>query len=133
LIYQGSLVIDNSYLDGKDFINYISDFAIGFCFYDIILTRSSFNYRTAPSGKLFSYYAAAVPVIALNIPGLSSVDEFKTGVLKDTYDPDVIMQAVEKILKNYKYYSNNCKTAADYYAFDRNCYQFMNYLSDHKK
>lgn len=128
LVEQGLLVIDNSYLTSNDFINYIADFKIGFCFYDIELTKVNFNYRTAPSGKLFAYYAASVPVIALNIPGLQSVTDFKTGVLIDDYNPSTIFNAIIEIEENYKFYSDNCRKASVHFAFDTNCQKLISYL-----
>ncbi|HSB92119.1 MAG TPA: hypothetical protein VLC28_03340, partial [Flavitalea sp.] len=88
LINQKVIHINREYLPGNAFLEYLSRFRIGFCFYSWTLINSDFNYRTAPSGKLFMYMAAGVPVIACNIPGFEFIKEFKAGVLIDDYEPE---------------------------------------------
>ena len=128
LLQSGKLIIDNNYLDSNAFISYLSKFRIGFCFYDIELAKTDFNYQTAPSGKLFSYYAAAVPVIALNIPGLRSVEDFNAGILIDDYSYESILGAIGKINSNYDFYFEGCKRAAIHFAFDKHCNAFIEFL-----
>jgi glycosyltransferase involved in cell wall biosynthesis len=128
LLETGRVQIDTDYLEAKDFIKYMSAFEVGICFYDIELTKHSFNYRTAPSGKLFAYYAGGVPVIALDIPGLQSVADFNAGILIKDYSFQSINNALTTIKNNYSYYFEGCKKAAEHFAFDKNCRGFINFL-----
>ena len=72
-----------TWLAAPEYIKYVSNFRIGFCFYDWNLIKNDFNYQTAPSGKLFVYLSAGLPVIVCNIPGFKF--HGLTGNRKGTY------------------------------------------------
>ncbi|HLK28085.1 MAG TPA: hypothetical protein VKT28_05855 [Puia sp.] len=128
LIASGNVVIDQDYLTLNEFIRYLSGFKIGFCFYDWDLIHSSINYQTAPSGKLFMYLAAGVPVIACNIPGFQFVKEYNAGILIDDYNPLSIKNAVSVIEKSYEEFQKGCYEAAKYYSFDTSVEPYLKYL-----
>lgn len=128
LILLGRIQIDHDYLTIQEFIKYLSEFRIGFCFYSWELIKSSINYQTAPSGKLFMYLAAGVPVIACNIPGFKFVEEFNAGILIDDYSPETILKAINKIEENYLKYQSGCFQAAKEFSFDKTVSPFINYL-----
>lgn len=129
LIVADRIHINQDYLPADSFIDFLSTFRIGFCFYSWDLIKESFNYQTAPSGKLFMYLAAGTPVIACNIPGFSFVKEFEVGVLLDDYEPETIQKAVTQIENNYGLYSENCYRAARHFSFDAAVKPYVEYLS----
>lgn len=128
LIKSGNIEINNKYLEANEFISFISTFRIGFCFYNWELIRTNINYETAPSGKLFMYLAAGVPVIACNISGFSFINDFNAGVLIDDYNSATILAAIKKIEADYANYSANAYTAFENTCFDKNAGDFKNFL-----
>jgi glycosyltransferase involved in cell wall biosynthesis len=126
LLQQNILEINTTYLKANEFVKFISTHKIGFCFYDWNLIHSNFNYQTAPSGKLFMYLAAGVPVIACNIIGFKFIEDYDAGVLIDDYSVETILAAIKKIEANYTQYSTNA-----YLAFDNTCFDVnINKVSD---
>jgi len=129
LISNKQLIIDSKYLDDSEVVDYLRKFRIGFCFYNFELEEiNNFNYFSAPSGKMFKYLAAGVPVIGQDILGLKPVKEFDCGVLIKDLEPQSIKEAVEKIEENFEYYSKNSLKAAEHYSFDKTTEPFIKYL-----
>jgi glycosyltransferase involved in cell wall biosynthesis len=128
LIAAGRVQIDPQYLPVDKFIEFLSSFKIGFCFYSWDLIKANFNYQTAPSGKLFMYLAAGTPVIACKIPGFSFVEELGLGVLVDNYEPETIQKAAKEIENNFQQYSHNCYEAARQFSFDIAVRPYVDYL-----
>ena len=119
LVTSGRVTINGTYLEGSNLFEYLSQFAIGLCCYDLSMPgMDTFNYRTAPSGKLFSYYAAGVPVIGSDIRGLDSVKEFDTGVLIPEFTPEAIREAIETVRSAHPRMRANCLRAARHFSFD---------------
>lgn len=134
LIEEKRLILDETYLERDELAEYLSQFLIGFCFYDLeILSQyyDVFNYITVPSGKLFNYYGAGVPVVGSDLPGLSSVKEFETGVLINDFSPRSIKQAIDAISRDQARLSENCFKAAEYYSFDKALKPFEDFLLEH--
>lgn len=118
MIDESKLVIDKTYIEQNNIKEYLSQFMIGFCFYDFnLIAKDDFNYVSCPSGKLFNYYMAGVPVIATNILGLKSVLDFETGVLVNSYNVEEIESAIKQILNSYECYVENCYKASQHYDF----------------
>ena len=131
LMTGGRLIFDSDYLDDDALVDYLRRFKIGFCFYNFeIEWVNNFNYHSAPSGKMFKYMAAGVPVVGQDILGLKPVKEFDCGVLIENLEPAMIRKAVEKIEGNFDYYSQNCLKAAEHYSFDKMIEPFIDYLAD---
>ena len=128
LIKQEVVIFNQEYLPDNSFIDFLSKFEVGFCFYSWELIQSSFNYLTAPSGKLFMYFAAGTPVIACNIPGFFFVKEFGAGVLIDDYKPETIFKALKHIESNYEQYSDACYAIAKQYSFDKHVKPYIDFL-----
>lgn len=128
LLEPGRLRLDQDYLASELFINYLSKFKIGFCFYSWQLINASFNYRTAPSGKLYMYFAAGTPVVACNIPGFQFVEECGAGILVNDYEPATIAAAIKKIEENYEEFSKKCYEAASYFSFDKTVAPYISFL-----
>ncbi len=130
LIDRNCLRIDNEYLKSEEYIKYVSQFKIGFCFYNWSLIWNNFNYETAPSGKLFVYLAAGVPVIAPNIIAFKFLEDTESGILVDNYNPDTLYNAVIRIESNYEHYSKNAYKTFDLFSFEVNAIPFMNFLKN---
>ncbi|HSC36402.1 MAG TPA: hypothetical protein VLD19_00975 [Chitinophagaceae bacterium] len=128
LLQSGQVVMDENYLSAQDYIRYLSQFSIGFCFYGWDLIQRNFNYQTAPSGKLFMYLAAGVPVIACNIPAFRFLETDGAGVLVDDYEPQTIYAAIKRIEADYDRYRERCYAAATRFCFDTNAAVFKSYL-----
>jgi glycosyltransferase involved in cell wall biosynthesis len=129
LYFEGRLILDESYTPEEDITDFIKNFRIGFCFYDMRYPESNnFNYTTAPSGKLFKYFAAGVPVIASDLPGLSYVSEYQAGVLISDYSSKSIKTAIDQIEENYDFYVQNCLKAAQDFSFDKHIQPFVDFL-----
>jgi hypothetical protein len=125
-IKKGRLIIDDSYSPQDEIIQYLSIFDIGFCFYDFsMININDFNYISCPSGKLFNYYAAGIPVIGNCFLGLKTVTDFKAGVLLDHVTPETIISAIKQIEKDYDNFSKNGLEAAVHFDFKRAFDRFL--------
>ncbi len=123
------LFIDNVYTDNDMLIDFVSQFSTGFSFYDIsTLERPIYNVVSCPSGKLFNYYNAGLPVIGNSIIGLNTISEHNCGIQIQTIDEEAIAKAVLEIENNYNYYSSNARKAAEAYDFRKNAMVFSNSL-----
>ena len=121
LLDENRLVINQTYLENDKVVPFLSDYEIGFCFYNFkhpTIISNYFNFATAPSGKMFKYLAAGVPVVASDIIGFKFVKEFECGVLIEDLSPSTIRAAIETIRGNYDFYVANAIKAAKHYSFD---------------
>jgi hypothetical protein len=129
LYNQKRLLIESKYLSADEMLESVSHFRIGFCFYDFSSPAiNNINYKTAPSGKMFTYFATGVPVIGINIPGLKPIEDFNAGVLIDDMKPETIESAVRKIEENYETLVKGCFKAAEYFSFDKRVEPFIHLL-----
>ncbi len=126
---SGRLIYMDNYLSNDKVVESMLGFEIGFCFYNFdIEWINTFNYISAPSGKLFKYLAAGIPVICNDIIGFQFISENSCGVLIKRLDNDSIRIATEQIRKNYKEYSQNCINYAKQVSFDRAIEPYLQYL-----
>jgi glycosyltransferase involved in cell wall biosynthesis len=130
LLSSGKIVIDTEYLKQEQVNNYLSGFSIGFCLYNLdFVPGSNADYLiSAPSGKLFNYYAAGVPVIGSDIMGLRSVREFDTGILLSYPTGDRIKEAIITISANIEYYRKRCIEAAEHFDFNKAIIPYREFL-----
>jgi glycosyltransferase involved in cell wall biosynthesis len=130
LIEEGRLLIESRYFSSSEMLLEVSKYRIGFCFYDFSFPEiDNINYRTAPSGKMFTYFATGVPVIGVNIPGLKPILDFDAGVLIDNFSPETIFNAVNLIEEDYDSKVNGCYEAAKYFSFDTRVKSFVDFLN----
>ena len=121
LLKENRLMINTTYLENDEMVEYISNYEIGFCFYnfdEVVISSNYFNFISAPSGKMFKYLAAGVPVVCSDILGFKFVNEFQCGILIAKLGEEEIRAAILTIRSNYDFYVNNALKAARYYNFD---------------
>jgi O-antigen/teichoic acid export membrane protein len=133
LIESNRLLFNFDYIEQSKIIEYCSKFYIGITGYDLELAKKSFNYFSSPAGKLFNYYAAAVPVIGIDIIGLKSVKQFNSGILIDKVTPEKIKKAIQIIENDYKNFASNCLIAAKHFDFKRSFTIFIDKVDTGKK
>lgn len=135
LLKTGRLILNDQYMEPAALNRYVGDFRIGFVFYDFYRFENidTFNYKTAPSGKLFQYYNAGIPVIGNNVPGLSSITQYKTGIQISTMGSLAIKRAIDEIESNYEGFAMNSKKASENFDFNRNVGPFVDFLNGPNK
>lgn len=120
LINSNKLIFDFSYTEQDKIIDSIKEFDIGFAFYDMkLIGENDFNYLSSPSGKVFNYFAAGIPVIGQQIIGMNCVEENQAGILLQERTIENIKTAVEKIKGQYSTYSKQATIAAQKYDFKK--------------
>jgi glycosyltransferase involved in cell wall biosynthesis len=133
ILSENRLIISTDYLTSEDLSKKIGQCEIGFCFYDFsIAGMDNINYKTAPSGKLFMYLSAGVPVIANDIDGFQFVRDFKCGELIKNITPEAIDIAVDKIRVSYNEYVVNAKSIAKEMSFDKKVKPYVDLLVKNK-
>lgn len=131
LIQESKLIIDDAYTETKDLISYVSQYEIGLCIYDIeAIHHNKFNYITAPSGKMFTYFASGVPIVGSDVPGLKIIDTYKAGHLIQHYSPEDILNAIEVIQRDYSQYKENCIKVASEFSFEKQALPFVGFLKN---
>lgn len=132
LLEEKRLILDDEYISTEDLNDYLKYYYIGFVFYDFYRFEhiNRFNYKTAPSGKLFQYYNSGLPVIANNLPGLNSIEDFAAGVMIGAMSSKSIKNAIDKIESNYESYVKGAKEAALHFDFRANIHPFIEYLTE---
>lgn len=107
----------DGFVENSDLIDYIRQFDIGLCLYNV--KNNDPNYLTCPSGKMFNYMAAGIPMIGTRIPGLKIIDEAGAGITIKDNAPAEIIAAIRKIQSNYEAYASNAYNAFEKYEFSR--------------
>lgn len=132
LIAEKRLIIDTDYLSEKDLTYYLSKFRIGFAFYDFYRFSHlrSFNYFTAPSGKVFGYLNSGVPVIGNILPAFEFIEKNDCGKLISHLSSIQIKSAIDAIEDNYLYYAENTKRLSAEYDFNKMIQPFINFITE---
>jgi glycosyltransferase involved in cell wall biosynthesis len=135
LLREKRLIINDDYLSPAELNKFVSGFRIGFVFYDYFRFEhiNTFNYKTAPSGKLFQYYNAGIPVIANSIPGMSTIKEHKAGVMIDTMGSVAIKKAIDEIEEEYETYARNAKRLSKSLDFNTLIAPFIEFIRKENK
>lgn len=138
LVAENRILFDDDYVPQASVVNAIKDYGIGFCFYDIEYLKKTVrradsylidHFRNCPSGKLFNYHAAGLPVVGNDLPGLSSVREFSAGELVERPEPATIAAAVRTIEKDYDRYVRGSFAAAKAHDFRKLAQPFLSDLA----
>jgi len=83
---------------------------IGLVIYDVDNQDENFSSIGAASGKLYQYIKYGLPIIASRLEGLEKiVKEYDMGIIVNS--PVEIPAAIDQIISNYQYYSDNAKMA----------------------
>jgi len=136
LLQENRLTINSRYLENDEMVDYISNYEIGFCFYNFeeeVISSNYFNFISAPSGKMFQYLAAGVPVVCSDILGFKFVNEFQCGVLVPDLSAKSIREAILKIRANYEFYVQNTQAAARYFSFDKAIIPYLEWIATKKE
>ena len=129
MVASGQLTLDESYTSQEDIVSYLNGFSIGLCLYDFDhIPRNDFNYLSCPSGKLFNYYAAGLPILGSDILGLSSAREFDAGILISDLSTRSILHAISEIESGYGQFSRNCIRAALHFDFAEAAGRYSRFL-----
>lgn len=110
--WNKAIYVHSTYVTQNEIVEYLSGFDIGFVLYDLKLASHQFNYSTCPSGKMYNYFNAGIPVIGSAIEGLAVVQQSIAGVLVDTLDVSAVSDAIATVVANYEMYSGNARRAA---------------------
>jgi glycosyltransferase involved in cell wall biosynthesis len=130
LLRDKLVILDETYEPQNKIVEYLSNFSIGVCFYDFnFISKNNFNYISCPSGKMFDYFAAGVPVIGSDILGLKPVEVYNAGVLLKSITTKSIYMAIEEISSNFIEYRKNSLLAAEAYDFKKAVIPYKNFLS----
>lgn len=133
LLQENRLIINQKYLENKEVVPFLSNYEIGFCFYNFespLIKDNYFNYATAPSGKMFKYLAAGVPVVCSDIIGFKFVTEFECGVVIKDLTPESINNAIQIIRSNYTFYVENSIKAAKHFSFNKSVAPFLELINN---
>lgn len=126
LVTTGRLVVDQTYLEEIDVTGYLAQFDIGLCLYEPPEGKSlDLNYRTSPSGKMFNYFAAGLPVLASGEPGLSPVTAFNAGLQVDDLSPATLATAGRAIIGGHDRFREGATRAATHFDFGRSVRPFV--------
>jgi glycosyltransferase involved in cell wall biosynthesis len=117
LLQSGRLTLDTGYLNDDELGSFLATFDIGLCLYDLSGSlRRDFNYMSAPSGKMFNYFAAGLPVLGSNIQGLSPVVRHDAGLLVEGNEAAALVEAGRRIMTRHAGFQAGALRAAE--AFD---------------
>jgi hypothetical protein len=132
LLAEKRLIIDSAYLTESELTNYVSKFRIGLAFYDFyrFAYLRTFNYFTAPSGKVFQYLNSGVPVIANVLPGFQFIQENNCGKLIGHLSSQQIKLAINAIEDDYITIAQNAKTLSAKYDFTKMIQPFLAYFKN---
>ena len=129
LFQQEKILLDETYTPQEKIVEYLTRFSLGFCIYDLnLLGCRDFNYISSPSGKLFNFYAAGVPVIGTDVLGLRSIRQFNAGILLSEISRESIRMGIARIIENYNEFSRNCILAAKHFDFDKASNRYVEFL-----
>ena len=113
----GRIHVRTQYVDQADMRRYLDAFDIGICLYNV--ANSDFNYQSVPSGKLFNYFSAGLPVVATDLIGVRAVTDFGAGVVIESNSVQAMAQAIEAICVDYSSYSSGAARAGNFFSFLR--------------
>jgi hypothetical protein len=130
MLQEKKLILDNTYLDTNTLTEYVSQFRIGFAFYDFYRFDHvrTFNYFTAPSGKVFQYFNSGIPIIANDLPGFQMIKERKAGILISHLSSNIIKASIEKIEVDYGSFAENSKVLSQQFDFKQCARDYINFL-----
>ena len=100
------------YIDRDEMINIVRNSLIGFN----ITTKKSYTDIVLPS-KFYDYILNYTPCIISNNQIISKeiVNKTKVGIAIESFNPDVVLKAIDEIFENYKYYQTMIKEYSNTY------------------
>lgn len=129
LLQSGRLALDTSYMGDDELGAFLSSFDIGLCLYDLSGSlKRNFNYLSAPSGKMFNYFAAGLPVLGSDIEGLSPVKRHGAGLLVNGNDPTALVDAGRRVMGNHAAFRAGAYRAAEAFDFHASATELANVM-----
>lgn len=130
LLAQKRLILEGNYLPPDELTRFVSQFRIGFAFYDFYRFDAvrSFNYFTAPSGKVFQYLNSGVPIVANDLPAFEFFSKSNAGRTVNYLGSKAIKKAIDSIEENYTQIAENAKHLSQAVDFSENSSEFIRYL-----
>lgn len=129
------LIIDSTFLSQPELDKFVSNFRIGFAFYDFYRFSEvrSFNYYTAPSGKVFQYLNSGVPIVANQLPGFDFIAKNNCGYLIPYLSSLQIKLAIDQIEKDYTNFTVEAKKISLENDFEKNIQGFIEFITNNPK
>ena len=139
VIESGKLILENRYIPQEETHEYLSRFSTGLAFYDFESLRKRremecTEYERPPmddtlmelytTTKIFNYFSAGVPVVGSDIPCMSPVREFESGILLDVATPDAVVLAIEEIDRDQDRFNSAAYDAAEHFEYARHAERF---------
>jgi hypothetical protein len=132
LLIEKRLIIDDEYLTEHDLTHYLSKFRIGFAFYDMYRFPHlrTFNYYTAPSGKVFQYLNSGIPIVGNILPGFKFIEEKNCGKLISHISSIQLKLAIDAIENDYLTCAQNAKRLSYQYDFNKMIQPFLEFINN---
>ncbi len=130
LVNAGRIIISKHYVPESSILTFLSNFDIGLCLYELDRHSSDFNYLSSPAGKMFNYFAAALPVIASDFVGLNPVSLHHAGIQVRSHRTETLLEACQNLMTDYTTFSEGARKAAVHYDFRRSASHLINLLRD---
>ena len=128
-IEQKRLFFEESYIDQSDIVSFLQNYDIGLCFYNFdLIGESNFNYMSSPSGKMYNYFSAGLPVIGNDIVGLNLVRHFSAGILLKNITIDSLSSAILNINSRYNEFSSAAYLAGGKTEFKQASKSYVEFL-----
>ncbi len=129
LFADGRLSLTDDYLEEADIPPFLSGFDLGLCLYEPPRRgKLDFNYRSAPAGKMFNYFAAGLPVLASDLPGLRPVADFGAGIQARSNQVGDLLVAGQALCANHAQYREGALRAARHFDFSAAGGAFVKFL-----
>jgi len=131
LLRERRLLLPRGYVEDADIGLFLSEFDIGLCLYDLKGSdRNNFNYISSPSGKMFNYFAAGLPVLASAHLGLDPVREYDAGIQASSLNVACLLEAGKAILAERDRFHAGALHAAQAFDFRAATAAFVDQLTD---
>jgi len=131
LLAEKRILVPDEFMAEEQLSDFLSQFDVGLCLYSLRgMQRYDFNYVSAPSGKMFNYFAAGIPVLGSDLLGLQPVKEHGAGMLVRDNSVEELSVAAEKIAADMDRYRDAARAAARHYDFAAATAPWLDYLRD---
>lgn len=129
ILCNNNIKIKRQSLSTSELFKFIQQYKIGLVMYTA--DRDNVYYIGRSSGKFFLYLSLGLPVIVMDLPGISDdVERYKIGIVIKSIED--IPRAVREIEENYEFYSDNVKNTYleifEYHTASKPFFDFLQQL-----